>query len=350
MKLFTSPQLPVLASSTSVSNPDSTHGLLFFRGNTLYQRTSDGVEAPVADAGSGSGVSEFVSAASTTTMSFTNGIFTKIPLSFDSSVPKAGNIQVANGAILVNVTGYYQVVGSYHFTGPATGRRALGFDVTPNPNEAWSTTDNVSATYSIYSGAVNTGVSHADIRYVEAGNYIRLIGYQDSGSTLSVSPPAGSLNVLRAALIASAASEDLTISPLAAWPVGSIFMNVTSTNPAILLGGGTWQAWGQGRVPVSVDTSQPNFSTPERIGGTNNHVHGMDSAGAAVYDGGAVYTLTNSIGQAWTSSRAFTATGGGSVASSVAIGNGGTSKILGTTDEETTLQPYITCYMWKRTA
>lgn len=53
MKLYTAPQLPILASSTTMPNPDSTHGTLFFRGSVLYQRTPDGVEAPVAGVNEG---------------------------------------------------------------------------------------------------------------------------------------------------------------------------------------------------------------------------------------------------------------------------------------------------------
>ena len=50
------------------------------------------------------------------------------------------------------------------------------------------------------------------------------------------------------------------------YPVGSIYMSVNSVNPSLLFGG-TWTAWGQGRVPVGVDTSQSAFDTVEETGG-----------------------------------------------------------------------------------
>lgn len=200
MKFNVAPELPILASSTAMPNPDSTHGTLFFRGSVLYQRTPDGVEVPVANSSDGN-APEFVSGASISTVSFGNGVFTKIPLTLDNTVPKSGGISVSNGAILVSRSGYYQVTGSYHFTGTSAGRRALGIDVTPNPNEGWAVTDSSSATYSIYAGATNAGVTHTDIRYVPAGSYLRLIGFQDSGATLSVSPATSNLNVLRAVLV-----------------------------------------------------------------------------------------------------------------------------------------------------
>lgn len=56
------------------------------------------------------------------------------------------------------------------------------------------------------------------------------------------------------------------------WPVGSIFMNTTPTNPSSLLGGGTWVRWGKGRVPVSLDESQTEFDTVEETGGMKTHV------------------------------------------------------------------------------
>ena len=41
---------------------------------------------------------------------------------------------------------------------------------------------------------------------------------------------------------------------LANYPVGSIYFSVDSANPSTKFGG-TWVAWGKGRVPVGVDES-----------------------------------------------------------------------------------------------
>lgn len=54
------------------------------------------------------------------------------------------------------------------------------------------------------------------------------------------------------------------------YPVGSIYMSVNATNPSELFGG-TWVAWGSGRVPVGVDTSDSDFSTIEKTGGKKTH-------------------------------------------------------------------------------
>ena len=54
------------------------------------------------------------------------------------------------------------------------------------------------------------------------------------------------------------------------YPVGSIKMTVTNTNPSTYLGG-TWSLWGAGRVPVGIDTSQTEFASVEKTGGEKTH-------------------------------------------------------------------------------
>jgi len=56
-----------------------------------------------------------------------------------------------------------------------------------------------------------------------------------------------------------------------AWPVGSVFTSVVSTNPNTLLGYGTWSAFGAGRVLVGLDSGQTEFDTVEETGGANTH-------------------------------------------------------------------------------
>lgn len=54
------------------------------------------------------------------------------------------------------------------------------------------------------------------------------------------------------------------------YPVGSIYMSISSTNPGTLFGG-TWVAWGAGRVPVSVDANDTDFNAAEKTGGEKTH-------------------------------------------------------------------------------
>ena len=72
----------------------------------------------------------------------------------------------------------------------------------------------------------------------------------------------------------------LTISALflAMHPVGSIFMTTDSTNPGSTYGG-TWVAWGAGRVPVGINSTDEDFSTVEQTGGSKTgvaaHTHAL---------------------------------------------------------------------------
>lgn len=75
----------------------------------------------------------------------------------------------------------------------------------------------------------------------------------------------------------------------AAWPVGSVFLSVSSTNPATSLGFGTWTSFGAGRMLVGFDASQTEFDTVEETGGSKTttlvtanlpgHTHGISDPG-----------------------------------------------------------------------
>lgn len=80
-----------------------------------------------------------------------------------------------------------------------------------------------------------------------------------------------------------------------ALPVGSIFLAVVSTNPATLLGYGTWSAIGAGRVLVGLDSGDTDFDTVEETGGAKTKAISAH-AGTAVADHAAhTHSVTSNV-------------------------------------------------------
>ena len=123
------------------------------------------------------------------------------------------------------------------------------------------------------------------------------------------------------------------------YPVGSIYISVKSTNPGTLFGG-TWVAWGAGRVPVGVNTSDSSFNTVEKTGGEKTHkltTNEMPNHG---------HQTNITLGNRTQSGSGIWAAAPGEVDSTWV----GQARGVGGSAAHNNLQPYITCYMWKRTA
>jgi hypothetical protein len=52
------------------------------------------------------------------------------------------------------------------------------------------------------------------------------------------------------------------------WPVGSLYVSISPTNPALLFGFGTWAAFGEGRCLVGVDPGDTDFDAAEKTAGS----------------------------------------------------------------------------------
>ena len=137
------------------------------------------------------------------------------------------------------------------------------------------------------------------------------------------------------------------------FPVGSIYTNATNaTNPGTLLGFGTWTAFGAGRVAVGFDAGNVLFDTAEETGGSANAIVVSHTHTATVTDPGHAHQYTSYGSQApqsGSSTNCLTSpttrtTDSAVTGISVAISTTGSS---GT---DANYQPYITVYMWKRTA
>ena len=154
------------------------------------------------------------------------------------------------------------------------------------------------------------------------------------------------------------------------YPVGSIYMSIKDVDPSTFLGG-TWERWGQGRVPVGVDVdaSDPpdtDFATAGKEGGEKNitldlanlpeHYH---TIGVNKSDGGRrlITTWISGVGSStftdwkYSSTPTETSTILTRSYSSTAYDSAKTNSAgYSPTTPISNLQPYITCYMWKRTA
>jgi hypothetical protein len=155
----------------------------------------------------------------------------------------------------------------------------------------------------------------------------------------------------------------------ALYPVGSIYTNATNnTNPATLLGFGTWTAFGAGRVMVGFNGSDPLFDTAEETGGSKDaivvsHTHTGTTAGAGSHNHIVPNTYGNNYSESGITWEAATGTtsdkaGRGDLAtnpnrlSSTVSDHTHTITVSseGSSGTNANIQPYITVYMWKRVA
>lgn len=209
-------------------------------------------------------------------------------------------------------------------------------------------------------------------------NFDTIDGLFDAGPYLKVSK--GGTGVGTATALAALVGNLL-------YPVGSIYTNSSvSTNPATLLGFGTWTAFGAGRVMVGFNSGNSLFDTAEETGGsadavlvshshtfsgttgamsanaTHNHSASSSDSGhnhstysgagsSATYypsveaDGNsALYTYQTLVGYANISTSI------GSTNTDHTHGYSGTTSTSGSSATNANYQPYITVYMWKRTA
>ena len=123
------------------------------------------------------------------------------------------------------------------------------------------------------------------------------------------------------------------------YPVGSIYINAgVATNPGTLLGFGTWTAFGTGRTIVGVDSSDTDFDTVRETGGAKTHTLTIAELPSHTHQttlrGNGEDEDTNFPSASDNSDPSRTMTSG-------ATGGGGAHN---------NLQPYITAYMWRRTA
>ena len=171
--------------------------------------------------------------------------------------------------------------------------------------------------------------------------------------------------------------------PIEAFPVGSVFIAVVATDPATLLGYGTWAAFAAGRVLVGLNAGDADFDTVEETGGAkthtlstaempshthaqdahthvqNSHNHTQDAhahvitsqtattGSATSYEHG---TLDTSSAEAEATETTAAATATNQAATAVNQNATAVNQNTGGGGAHNNLQPGIVGFMWKRTA
>ncbi len=244
--------------------------------------------------------------------------------------------------------------------------------------------------------AIKEGTTDVYVRYGSTSSWGSWVKLVKAGDTVTKASQDGNGNIIANTYIKKSDWLNLV------YPIGSIYMSTNSANPSTLFGG-TWTAWGSGRVPVGINASETEFNTVEKTGGEkahvlttaempahshivgahahglNNHTHAISplsisttSSGTHTHDltyetdtasGSAKHRVVPNGSGSYTGSSAGTKSAGahthtvaiparntyeasGNTASSGPFDSG----IQGSGSTHNNLQPYITCYMWKRTA
>jgi hypothetical protein len=136
------------------------------------------------------------------------------------------------------------------------------------------------------------------------------------------------------------------------YPVGSLYYNSSvTTNPATLLGFGTWTAFGAGRVPVGYNASNALFDALEETGGSADAITVSHTHTATVTDPGHLHTQTE-----YNQPGIGNAGGGGARVSAVSANTGSattgitvSNSTTGSSGTNANYPPYITVAVWKRT-
>lgn len=139
------------------------------------------------------------------------------------------------------------------------------------------------------------------------------------------------------------------------YPVGTIYTNlVNSANPSTYFGFGTWAAIA-GKVVVGFDSTQTEFDTAGKTGGAKTHLlTGAESGekGHGHSDSGHGHSLIGNgltaSGSSWSQSSGAYSRGDG-LAVSTGYANISAVSANNASSAHNNLQPYITCFIWKRT-
>lgn len=133
-------------------------------------------------------------------------------------------------------------------------------------------------------------------------------------------------------------SDAILESKKALYPVGSLYFNATrEANPGTLLGFGTWERIAQGKTLIGVDTEDTDFNTAKKTGGSKTQTLSIAQLPQNLYldastnDGSSNKWVREEQGSNWCNKIAWHRNNASQESVSI-------------------MQPYITVYIWERTA
>ena len=143
--------------------------------------------------------------------------------------------------------------------------------------------------------------------------------------------------------------ENAFLTAQGAYPVGSIYLSVTDTNPATLFGG-TWERISQGRFLIGAGANVANTTNY-----WGEYPAGKENFPAGEMGGEVEHTLTvdeipahtHSERLEWSNTPAWGVTGTGQGSNAV-VDQGGAAGSTGGGKPHNNLPPYLSVYMWER--
>lgn len=251
------------------------------------------------------------------------------------------NITVSSGTIslsktnVTNALGYTPPTTDTKYTLPTASAWTLGgVKIGSNITENSGT---ISLTKANVTNALGYTPPTTDTKYtLPTGNASTLGGVRLSDSTSSTSSTNGGIAATPAAVKAAIAE-----AKLAAWPIGSIYMSVSSTSPATLFGG-TWERISE-RFLLGASSSYPAGGT----GGESTHKltqSELPNYSLSVTNGSNVIrSKTGNSADAYVQTQS----GGWGIpnweSKTVTVASGGSG------EAHNNMPPYLAVYMWKRT-
>jgi hypothetical protein len=244
-----------------------------------------------------------------------------------------------NGVVTVSKTSNYKIIYKAGSTNSSSSMGSISLQ-TSSDGSTWTT---IYACNPQQPTAPNLYYSPQDILWeglLSSGTYFRfyssLSATQGVNGDITTYPYASIEEIPSATIIQPSA---ITVSDLISkiYPVGHILMTENADNPVNYLGVGTWSAYGAGKVPVGIDSSQTEFNTVGKTSGEKTHTLSPNEMPSHTH----TVRMSNGVGSDSSSFEANYGGSGGNDATSNGNGIINTGS-AGSGIAHNNLQPYVT--------